>query len=204
MDVIIKPSSDFTKLVCQSRDQNLVAELRMEMRKNYPGLVWSSVPNGLKLNPFDVARLIPFDIPNIHFDLDTEARRIIENRKYVIENNSKIKSELQRIREGGTELSKSELKEYPSLNVLDDHQWVNVAAMTLSTGFGLALFDEQGAGKTVSAIFTYDVLVERDKVDFCLIVSPKSMIQEWKSDFYKFRGNLYLIKTLIGSRSEKT
>ena len=61
------------------------------------------------------------------------------------------------------------------LERLDDHQWVNVAAMTLSEGFGLCVFDEQGAGKTVTAIYAFDVLVARDEVDFALIVAPKSI-----------------------------
>ena len=75
--------------------------------------------------------------------------------------------------------------------------------MTVPDGFGLCVFDEQGAGKTVTLIFAFDVLMARDEIDFCLIVAPKSMILEWSLDFERFRGGLYQVVVASGSRSEK-
>ncbi|MBL4849365.1 MAG: DEAD/DEAH box helicase [Planctomycetes bacterium] len=89
------------------------------------------------------------------------------------------------------------------LGTLDDHQVVNVAAMTLSDGFGLCVFDEQGAGKTVTTIFAFDVLVERNEADFMLIVAPKSMVAEWPEDFARFRPGLHRVERLSGNRKAK-
>ena len=54
--------------------------------------------------------------------------------------------------------------------------------MTLPDSPGLCVFDEQGAGKTVTFIFAFDLLVERDQADLAVIVAPKSMIGEWPKD----------------------
>src|SRR5262249_13467776 len=87
--------------------------------------------------------------------------------------------------------------------VLDPHQVVNVAAMTLPESYGLCVFDEQGAGKTVTFIFAFDLLVSRDEADFAVIVAPKSMIAEWPRDFARFREGLYRTTVVTGSRREK-
>ena len=75
--------------------------------------------------------------------------------------------------------------------------------MTLSEGFGLCLFDEQGAGKTVSLIFAYDLLAARAQADQMIIVAPKSMLPEWPRDFARFRRGLYKVVTVTGSRRQK-
>ena len=87
--------------------------------------------------------------------------------------------------------------------MLDDHQITSVAAMTVAGGYGLSVFDEQGAGKTVTLIFAFDELVEKNEVDFALIIAPKSMIAQWPQDFQKFRGDLYGVGVASGSRKEK-
>ena len=89
------------------------------------------------------------------------------------------------------------------LDILDDHQVVNVAAMTINGGFGLCLFDEQGAGKTVSLIFAYDLLAARGEADQLLVIAPKSMVPEWRRDFLRFRPGLYRVAVVIGSREQK-
>ncbi len=88
-------------------------------------------------------------------------------------------------------------------DVLDPHQLVNVAALTMRDGVGLCVFDEQGAGKTVTAIFAFDLLMKRDEIDFALIVAPKSMVAEWRRDFERFKGDLYRVQVLAGSRRQK-
>ena len=90
-----------------------------------------------------------------------------------------------------------------SLGVLDRHQIVNVAAMTLPDSPGLCVFDEQGAGKTVTFIFAFDLLVERDEADFAVIIAPKSMIGEWPKDLGRFRGDIYRTVVLTGAVREK-
>ncbi|MEO1009565.1 MAG: DEAD/DEAH box helicase [Planctomycetota bacterium] len=89
------------------------------------------------------------------------------------------------------------------LEVLDDHQVTNVAVMTAPGLCGACVFDEQGAGKTVSLIFAFDQLVQRNEVDSALIVAPKSMVAEWPNDFTRFCGDLYSVMVIGGTRKEK-
>lgn len=132
-----------------------------------------------------------------------EAKLFAENRQRVRQVHQKLYEEVSTIRVGGRDVAKNYLTEIEGLDVLDDHQWVNVAAMTISEGYGLCIFDEQGAGKTVTLIFAFDVLVERDEVDFALIVAPKSMVPEWPQDFLRFKGNLYKVEVMTGTRKQK-
>ena len=89
------------------------------------------------------------------------------------------------------------------MGILDEHQVVNVAAMTLPGSPGLCVFDEQGAGKTVTFIFAFDLLVERDEADVAIIVAPKSMIGEWPKDLNRFRADIYRTVVLTGTTRHK-
>jgi SNF2 family DNA or RNA helicase len=86
---------------------------------------------------------------------------------------------------------------------LDDHQKVNVATMTLPGLSGLCVFDEQGAGKTVTLIYCFDLLAHRDEIDIALVIAPKSMVPEWPEDLRRFKGDLYKCAVVSGSRNEK-
>lgn len=134
---------------------------------------------------------------------NAEAKLFMENRIRVKQVHKKLYEQVSRIRVGGRDVANTYLTGIEGLDVLDNHQWVNVAAMTILDGYGLCIFDEQGAGKTVTLIFAFDVLVARDEVDFALIVAPKSMIPEWPRDFFRFKGNLYKVETVSGTRKQK-
>ncbi|RCJ16861.1 hypothetical protein A6S26_32425 [Nostoc sp. ATCC 43529] len=132
-----------------------------------------------------------------------EAKLFLENRIRVRQVHQQLYQQVSRIRVGGRDIASIYLTDIEGLDVLDDHQWVNVAAMTLPNGYGLCIFDEQGAGKTVTLIFAFDVLVARDEVDFALIVAPKSMVSEWQRDFLRFKGDLYKVEVMSGTRKQK-
>ncbi len=114
-----------------------------------------------------------------------------------------LRESLRALREGGAEAARRTVADSPGLDVLDAHQLVNVAAMTLPDGFGVCLFDEQGAGKTVSLIFAYDLLAARGEADQVLVVAPKSMVPEWPKDFARFRPGLYRVTVVAGTSREK-
>jgi SNF2 family DNA or RNA helicase len=137
------------------------------------------------------------------FHWHPEARLLAENRRQAKRLHQSLRGEMELIRSSGKGLAQSYLEGIAGLEVLDAHQWVNVAAMTIPKGYGLCVFDEQGAGKTVTFIFAYDVLVTRDEADFALIVSPKSMVAEWPRDFQRFKGDLYDIRIVSGLRQQK-
>ena len=132
-----------------------------------------------------------------------EARRFVENRRHVVSVHSEVFVALLRLRREGASLAERMIADSASLGVLDQHQVVNVAAMTLPGSPGLCVFDEQGAGKTVTFIFAFDLLVERDQVDLAVIVAPKSMIGEWPKDLERFRGDIYRTVVLTGTAREK-
>lgn len=141
--------------------------------------------------------------PEVRINWTDKASRFVENRAHTQEAHPRIQRKIREIIQGGAPLARERLLGIRGLEVLDDHQLVNVAAMTVEDGFGLCVFDEQGAGKTVTLIHAFDVLVAKDEVDFALIIAPKSMTPEWPRDFERFTGNLYPTVVLTGSRREK-
>ena len=141
--------------------------------------------------------------PEIQMNWTPEARQFVENRRQVESAHSGVFTALARIRREGASLAERMVVDSASPGVLDEHQVVNVAAMTLPDSPGLCVFDEQGAGKTVTFIFAFDLLVERDEADSAVIVAPKSMIGEWPKDLERFRGDIYRTVVLTGSARVK-
>ena len=74
-------------------------------------------------------------------------RRFVKNREHAQQVYPEVLASLRRLRNGGMDIAIDLVSDSDGLGVLDAHQVVNVAAMTLSDGFGLCLFDEQGAGQ---------------------------------------------------------
>lgn len=132
-----------------------------------------------------------------------ESLRYLDNRVRVRESFDRVLGDVKRLRDGGIAVATEMLGGVEAGSPLDDHQVVNVAAMTLPGGPGLCLFDEQGAGKTVSMIYAFDELVRRDEVDFMLIAAPKSMVGEWPKDFGRFTRDLYRVEIVAGTPSDK-
>ena len=133
----------------------------------------------------------------------SDARRFVENREHVASVHAEVFEALARIRREGDGLAEKMITDSDGLDVLDRHQVANVAAMTLPDSPGLCLFDEQGAGKTVTFIFAFDLLVERDQADLAVIVAPKSMIGEWPNDLARFRSDIYRTTILTGRTRTK-
>ncbi len=141
--------------------------------------------------------------PGVQMNWTPEARQFVENRRRVESIHSEVFAAIAQIRREGVSLAERMVTDSASLGVLDEHQVVNVAAMTLPGSPGLCVFDEQGAGKTVTFIFAFDLLVERDEADLAVIVAPKSMIGEWPTDLGRFRGDIYRTAVLTGSARAK-
>ena len=142
-------------------------------------------------------------IPGIDARSDSGTARFLANRARANRAYPRLVDELNRIKDGGSEVARSLIPDSVGLGVLDHHQVVNVAAMTTPGGFGLCVFDEQGAGKTVTFIYAFDLLVSRDEVDAALIVAPKSMVPEWRNDFYRFLPGMYKVAVVSGSQQQK-
>jgi SNF2 family DNA or RNA helicase len=198
----VRTSEQLDRIVVTARQSSERRSLLTSLQQSLPGLKVRLAADGVWLPDQDADALLS---ANITVDLrwSTDARQFVLNRKRAKEVRDRIQQEIRDITAGGRSVASPYLVDASGLEVLDDHQFVNVAAMTLPGSYGLCLFDEQGTGKTVSVIYAYDVLVARDEVDFALILAPKSMVPEWKRDFDRFMNNLYRVEVINGTRHQK-
>jgi len=95
------------------------------------------------------------------------------------------------------------LADYPGLHKLDSHQVDAVAAMTAHSLVGIGLFDEQGVGKTISALAAFDVLSLRGEIERMLVIAPKSVLAAWEADARLLLGDTKLVVTIWGSREQR-
>lgn len=96
-----------------------------------------------------------------------------------------------------------QLADYERVGELDAHQVVAVALASHPDIRGLCLFDEQGLGKTVEALFAFDRLREQGLVSKALVFAPKNMLLEWVNDLNRFFGSKYVPAVAVGSEMEK-
>lgn len=142
-------------------------------------------------------------LDGVDLRMDDDAARYAHNRRLAVTQYDGLRRHVETIRDGSVAAARAMLTGGDELDRLDGHQVRNVAAMSLPECFGLCLFDEQGAGKTVSVIFTWDQLVARREFDRMLVVAPKSMVPEWQADLERFTGGLYRTTLLTGTRRDK-
>lgn len=158
--------------------------------------------DGIRVLP-EAARHLGERADGLNLSWEPEALRFVENRaRASLQFEGALKA-VARIKSEGAGYARTLIADSAGIGTLDDHQIVNVAAMTIPGSPGLCVFDEQGAGKTVTFIFAYDLLVARDEADLAIIVAPKSMVGEWPKDIQRFRGDLYRPALLTGPRKAK-
>lgn len=199
-DVRVPESLD--RLVVTPRSSADRHALSGALREAMPGTTVHSAANGAWLTPLNADALLPVD-GAVDLRWSSDAELFADNRRRVKGVRRELRDRVGEVLGGGRQVAEAHLQDVGGLDVLDDHQLVNVAAMTAPGGYGLCVFDEQGAGKTVTFIFAFDVLVDRDEADFALIVAPKSMVPEWPRDFERFTGDLYNVGVVSGSRKDK-
>jgi SNF2 family DNA or RNA helicase len=198
----VRPTDHLDQLVIVPRPSVSVHDVARALKGSLPQVLLRRFAGGFCISADDSgALLISTGLPRMRWT--DEAQRLAENRLRARGQVEHVLENLFRIKDGGKRAALAYLNGVSGLEALDDHQWVNVAAMTLQDSYGLCLFDEQGAGKTVTLIHAFDVLVARDEMDFALIIAPKSMIPEWPRDFVRFKGDLYNVVIATGSRNEK-
>jgi len=172
------------------------------LREAMPGATVHLTAGGAWIAPLDADALLPLE-GDVDLRWTSEAKLFAYNRRRAKAVRRGLRRRVNEVLDWGRRAAEAHLSDIAGLAVLDDHQLVNVAAMTLPQGYGLCVFDEQGAGKTVTLIFAFDVLVDRNEADFALIVAPKSMVPEWPRDFKRFKDDLYKVEVVGGSRKEK-
>ncbi len=95
------------------------------------------------------------------------------------------------------------LRDLDGRHVLDPHQLQAVAAATHDDVTGFCLFDEQGLGKTVTALFAFHRLRQVGGATRMLVIAPKNMVFEWARDAKTFFGARYRVVTAVGLEREK-
>jgi len=102
--------------------------------------------DGLRV-PTDVAMRLPTQVPGLDLRWASDACRFIENRRSATAATPGLLRALQLLKQRGVEYATQLIADSAGLTTLDAHQIVNVAAMTLSGGYGLCVFDEQAPAR---------------------------------------------------------
>ena len=166
-------------LLLRPRDCSDEVEALRALRASLPAEVRvRRSAEGLRVGPEHVGYLLAAS-PPVEIGWTEGAHRFATNRVSARRAYPALRNDLRTLGAEGAADARRRVSDSGGFEVLDDHQVVNVAAMTLRGGFGLCLFDEQGAGKTVSLIFAYDLLAARGEADRLLVIAPKSMVPEW-------------------------
>ena len=178
--------------------------LLSRLRGGLPSVPWQLCESGVQARAIPLVRALgtPSQMP-VPARWEPESDRMFWNRLRLLQCHARVADHVNYLLSGGYERASAALLDNPDTAVLDKHQVVNVACMVAPGGYGLPLFDEQGAGKTVTAIYCYDTLVQRDEADKLLIVAPKSMVGEWPADIARFVGDRYRVSVVAGTRQEK-
>jgi SNF2 family DNA or RNA helicase len=154
--------------------------------------------DGLSVMPPLTPRLLDGVGDGFELVLTDEARRFAANRAMAAERHPQLRQALADL-QSSEAISDEGIASDGWLERLDGHQVRNVAMLTHPDCYGLCLFDEQGAGKTVSVIAAWDVLCAQDEIDRMLVVAPKSMLAEWARDLERFCPGRYAVQVLDGS-----
>lgn len=172
------------------------------LRRAFPSLRFKS-QNGLIHVLASQAPQLAEPRADLSLDWTSDALRFAENRALAARLHPKALAHVTRCRGLKRKELLTQLEDLDGVDKLDEHQLRNVVAMVHPDVYGLCVFDEQGAGKTVTFIYAFDLLVERNLADRAIVIAPKSMVAEWPRDFERFKGNLYKVATLIGDRRAK-
>ena len=146
------------------------------------------------------------EVETLDVAVEAGAQRALEVRRHAASVHYAYREHVRQLRLGGVEAAWAEVSGQPGgqdLTLLDDHQVVNVAAMTAPDGYGMLLLDEQGAGKTVSVIYAFDRLVALNTLDTMVVVAPKSMVGEWAAAVGEFMGDRYRVEMIEGTGVER-
>lgn len=198
-DVRVNAAFDGLLIVPRGSDQRL---LKNTLSASPPGIGMKRRLEGIEVTDLTgIVKLL--DLNPSYLAWQTDALRFAQNRRLGTINPEGIREAIGRLKAGGSPAAKQATRDLSGRDVLDGHQLLNVALMTVPAGNGLCVFDEQGAGKSVTFIFAFDLLVQRDEVDIALIVAPKSMVPEWPKDIQRFKGDIYETEILSGNREAK-
>lgn len=133
------------------------------------------------------------------FAEDSASTQVIANQKETDDRHRDAKNRVNEIAENGESLTGLEHWDH----ILDPHQGIAANAMSVHGLAGICLFDEQGTGKTISALAAFDILRGRGEVDGVVVLAPKTLQENWRQEAQKFLPEQPSIVTLDGSKEER-
>ena len=155
------------------------------------------LPNaGQFIVPLEAANLIASEFASDEVDWDDFIWNAVETQRQLISRMDASRFEVLEALSSPNEF----LHGYALIDRLDQHQIEAVAAMSTPSLVGLALFDEQGLGKTYMVLCAFDRLCETRYVDRLLVLAPKSVLTSWITDIQKLFGDKYVVKTVTGTQ----
>lgn len=196
--VILDPETD--QPVVKGTDESGRALLISTLKKLCPKSIVTREGSFLNLN-LHAAMTLRAQADRLALDWSEQAAGMVDNFAAAYATRGRARKRLLQLQQEG--IADGVLSDYGLVDRLDSHQRVAVAAMTDPYLRGLCLFDEQGVGKTVMTIHAFDRLIKMGELDIALIFAPKNMLEVWKNEFTRFFDNLYRVKTIAGSKSEK-
>jgi SNF2 family DNA or RNA helicase len=88
--------------------------------------------------------------------------------------------------------------------LLDPHQGLAASCMSTDGLLGMCIFDEQGTGKTITALASFDLLRSKGEVDSLVVVAPKTLVENWRDESVQFLSQWTpQIFVSFGDRSER-
>ncbi len=189
------------RLVVTARPRDRDGELRLSLDHALDTPLRRG-PEGVNVPAHLVPSLLRCATTGVLLEFSADAQRFALNRAYAHDRHSGLMTAVARYKQDHGAAATA-VADPRWLDVLDGHQVVNAAALIHADCYGLCLFDEQGAGKTVSVISAWDLLCARDVLDRMLVVAPKSMLPEWARDLDRFCAGQYSVRVLSGDLRTK-
>lgn len=133
-------------------------------------------------------------------EIEENLLAVLNHRRESVRRHAQALEVLREIRAGGDR----EPAQVPGLRLpLDAHQRRAVELIAAPAVSGACLFDEQGLGKTITALAAFHVMRQRGLVTRGLVVAPKMMVPEWEQDALRLLPPNYVVQTVLGPIAEK-
>ncbi|MBA6293122.1 DEAD/DEAH box helicase [Colwellia sp. MB3u-70] len=131
--------------------------------------------------------------------INTQSKTVLEDRKALIKKHLGARTNILKIIENAQSLVNDSHWD----NILMPYQGVAVNCIIEPDLLGICIFDEQGTGKTLTAVAAYDILFKRGFCEKLIVVSPLSLLGVWEKEFKDFIPGQYSTVKVEGNQKNK-
>ena len=153
-----------------------ISALRSRVNNQYPAAELQGIQEGFTV---DSEALVSF-LANVmdhdfEFNLPERLNHLVEIRRLEVTAIAEFRSPIDNLEGIGI-----------WADILMPHQAEAVAQLVIDNLPGAALFDEQGVGKTLTALAAFDILFKKKAINRAIVVSPSGGFPAWRTDVDKF------------------